>query len=87
MLKNNFSFKFLAVAASIVLAGSHLYIMDNRGTTVVVKLGRTFKQVAMNTLEHLNTENRQEITNSTPIFEGKRMYYRGEENLYCIEGP
>ncbi len=28
----------------------------------------------------------QECTmTSTPIFEGKRMYFRGQENLYCIE--
>ena len=25
-----------------------------------------------------------EVTMSTPIFEGNRIYIRGEQNLYCV---
>jgi len=30
-------------------------------------------------------EQQESTIASAPIFEGKRMYYRGQENLYCIE--
>jgi outer membrane protein assembly factor BamB len=71
--------------ASVTLAGKQLYVMNNRGTTIVFKPGRRFIQEAKNTIQHLYTrENVQEVTNSTPIFEGRRMYYRGLQNLYCI---
>lgn len=72
-------------AASLTFAGKHIFVMDNRGTTIVFEPGPTFKPIAKNTLSHMiGTENRQEVTQSTPIFEGKRIYYRAEEMLYCI---
>ena len=51
--------------------------------------GRTFKPVARNRLEYATSTNwrpRQEATMTNPIFEGGRMYYRGECAVYCI-GP
>ncbi len=72
------------VAASLTLAGKHLYVMANRGETIVCKPGRAFEQEAKNTIESVGRDGRQEITESTPIFDGDRMYYRGEYNLYCI---
>lgn len=79
--------KGAGVAASLALAGKYIYVMDNRGVAIVFEPGRKFRQVAKNHLEHVYTrENNQEVTNSTPIFDGQRMYYRGYENLYCI-GP
>ena len=72
------------VAASLALAGGHLYCLDNRGETIVFEPGRSFRQVARNVIEDLGREGRAEVTNGTPVFEGPRMYLRGEHNLYCV---
>jgi len=79
----------VGVAASVTLGGKHLYVMDNQGTCVVFKPGREFKKVAVNRIE--NTVRRpwpmrpqEEIGYSPPVFDGKRMYLRGEHYLYCI---
>jgi outer membrane protein assembly factor BamB len=60
---------------SMVLAGPYLYASNNEGETVVIKPGREYQEVARNTLEPFT---------STPVFSGKRMYVRGQANLYCI---
>jgi outer membrane protein assembly factor BamB len=60
---------------SLVLAGPFLYASNNDGDTVVIKPGREYQEVARNTLEPFT---------STPVFSGKRMYVRGQANLYCI---
>ena len=46
------------------------------GSIVVVKPGRTYEQVARNTVE--------KSLRSTPIFEGTRVYVRAPEHLYCF---
>jgi hypothetical protein len=60
---------------SLVLAGPYLYASNNEGETVVIKPGREYQEVAHNTLEPFT---------STLVFSGKRMYVRGQANLYCI---
>ena len=55
--------------------------MDNQGTTLVIQLGR---EVARNFLAELRDGKEQAQFNSTPIFEGARMYYRTPGHLYCI---
>jgi outer membrane protein assembly factor BamB len=76
-------------ASSPTLAGKYIYIWGNQGTCLVLQPGRTFKQVARNRLENSSTSlyrPRQEATMTNPVFEGERMYYRGECAVYCI-GP
>ncbi|HEY3318877.1 MAG TPA: PQQ-binding-like beta-propeller repeat protein [Planctomycetota bacterium] len=77
-------------SCSPTLGGQHIYICDNQGTAVVLEPGREFKQVARNRLEQMwfryGEWSRQECTVSSPVFVGKRMYYRGEVSLYCVEG-
>lgn len=76
------------VCASVALGGKNIYVMDNRGNTIVFKPGRQFEQVARNTIEdnlpRRIPDNPQELTQSTPAFDGGCIYIRGEENLYCI---
>ena len=60
---------------SIALAGKYLYVSGSSGTTAVLEPGRTYKEVARNTLEPFR---------SSPVFVGRRMYIRGMKNLYCI---
>jgi len=76
-------------ASSPTLAGKYIYIWGNQGACLVLEPGRAFKPVARNRLENATGANwrpRQEATMTNPIFEGERMYYRGECAVYCI-GP
>jgi hypothetical protein len=58
--------------------------MDNQGTTLVLQPGREYKQVTENFLAELKDGKEQAQFNSTPIFEGERMYYRTPGYLYCV---
>lgn len=74
------------MGSSPTLAGKYIYLFGNQGVTLVIEPGRTFKQVAKNRVESSSPASRgQETMESCPVFEGKRLYYRGSENLYCIE--
>jgi outer membrane protein assembly factor BamB len=63
------------VYPSITLAGGLLFISSDEGVTLVLEPGREYKELARNTLEPFR---------STPVFQGKRMYVRCKEHLYCI---
>ena len=87
-MHHNFGAGRGGAAASPTLGGKYIYIFGNQGSCVVLEPGRTFKQIAKNRLEqivHGQWSDRQEVTMTCPVFEGSRMYYRGEQNLYCIE--
>ena len=76
------------VTPSLVLGGRHVFAFDNQGTCIVFEPGRQFKQVARNRIATCVARrwvlDPDEIFQSAPIFEGGRMYLRGEQNLYCI---
>jgi hypothetical protein len=75
-------------AASPTLGGNYIYIWDNQNTALILEPGRTYKVLGRNRIEQLyfawGAPQRNEATNSCPVFEGKKIYYRGEVNLYCI---
>ena len=76
--------------ASPALAGKSIYLFGDRGTCIVMEPGRTFRPVARNRVENTHVIappwcGYPEQTASCPVFEGKRLYYRALENLYCIE--
>ena len=60
---------------SVTLAGMHLFLSHENGTTVVMTLGREPKLIAKNKLEPFR---------SSPVFTGKRMIVRTATHLYCI---
>jgi len=60
---------------SITLAGGNLFVSDDQGTTLVVKPGREYLELAANRLEPFR---------SNPVFAGKRLYIRGLKHLYSI---
>jgi outer membrane protein assembly factor BamB len=62
--------------ASITSAGKYIFIGIEDGTTAVLEPGQTYREVARNVLEPCR---------STPVFQGRRMYVRGLDHLYCIE--
>jgi hypothetical protein len=79
----------VGVAASVTLAGGHLFAMDNQGTVVIFEPGEAYRQVAVNRIRRQvyrpwPIRPQEEIGYSPPLFEGSRMYLRGERYLYCI---
>lgn len=60
---------------SITLAGNQLYVSSDNGTTIVLKPGREYQELARNSLETFR---------SSLVFEGKRMYVRTTKGLWCI---
>lgn len=63
---------------SITLAGDKLFVGSESGTTVVLALGRTYRELARNEVEGYR---------SSPVFAGERMYLRGFKYLYCFGSP
>lgn len=61
---------------SIVLAGGHLFVFNDVGTSLVLSPGREPRVVGRNSLP--------EGAPGTPAFAGKRIFIRGGEHLYCI---
>ena len=78
------------VGASPTLAGKYVYFLGNNGAAVVIEAGRTYRQVAKNKIESLvmarHWSQRQERFVASPVFDGRRLYLRGEGHLYAI-GP
>jgi len=74
---------------SPALGGKHLFVFGNNGGSVVIETGRAFKQVAKNKIESLvsvgHWGERQERFVSNPVFDGDRLYVRGEGHLYCLQ--
>jgi len=60
---------------NLVFAGKHLFVSGKNGMTLVIDPGNKYKEIARNTLEPFI---------ATPIFDGKRIYVRGEKTMYCI---
>ena len=91
----------MGIGASPALAGKYIYLIDSANCTIVMEPGREYKQVSKNTIEEMVPEQvsnafgekpywsaaHPEQTEASPIFDGKRLYIRGEQNLYCIADP
>ena len=61
--------------SSITLGGDHIFVSSDDGTTLVLRPGRTYEEVARNKLESFR---------SSPVLRGSRMYVRGRGHLWCI---
>ena len=62
--------------ASPVIAGDHVYMLDQAGVMHIVEVGREYKEVAESALG--------ERAVCTPAFSEGNIFIRSEENLYCI---
>jgi len=60
---------------SLVAVGGYIYAGHNNGTTVVIKAGREFKEVA---------QNRTDPYQSTLVFHNNRIYIRTMKGVLCI---
>jgi outer membrane protein assembly factor BamB len=78
------------VGASLALAGGRLYVLGNNGAALVLAPGRVYRQIAKNKIESAvmvgHWAERQERFVANPVFDGRRLYLRGEGHLYAI-GP
>ncbi len=88
-IHHNFDSGRGGASSSPTLAGKFIYIFGDQGACLVIEPGRTYRQVAKNRVEYIafpgHWRERQEITMSCPVFEGRRMYYRADANLHCVE--
>ena len=71
------------------MIGPHVFLCDNQGTTVVIKPGREYKEVARNRLDtildrHLPLPAQETLAYAPPITDGWNLFLRGERYLYCI---
>ena len=60
---------------SLTLAGEHLFVSGQGGTTVVFAPGSTPREIGRNKIEKFR---------SCPVFHGERLYLRTYKNLYCF---
>jgi outer membrane protein assembly factor BamB len=63
---------------SLALAGSLLYLGNDKGDMLVLEPSREFKTVGRNELP--------EGSGASPVFDGPNVFLRGGETLYCV-GP
>ncbi|HUR44407.1 MAG TPA: PQQ-binding-like beta-propeller repeat protein [Candidatus Saccharimonadales bacterium] len=87
---NRYNRYLYGVAASPTLAGQHIFITDDAGYTHIFERGPRIKETRRNIIENIHLSGlggnpcKQESFYTSPVFEGQRMYLRGEEYLYCI---
>ncbi len=74
--------------ASPTLAGTQVYIFDNTGSSLLFEPGREFKEAGRNIIENQVFSDwkdyKQEMFYASPIFDGRALYLKGSEYLYCI---
>jgi len=63
------------IYASVTLAGKHIFVASENGTTLVLKPGREYAEIGRNQLKGCY---------GSPIFDGTHMIARGKSHLYCI---
>jgi outer membrane protein assembly factor BamB len=87
---NRYNRYLYGVAASPTLAGRNIYITDDAGYTHIIPPGPRLIDSGRNVIENIHLSSlggnpcKQESFYTSPFFEGKTMYLRGEEYLYCI---
>lgn len=79
----------IGVAAGPTLGGNHVYVVDNQGVCVVIEPGPEAKVAAVNRIETViqrrwPVPTQEILSNGAPVFDGERIYLRGEKHLYCI---
>jgi outer membrane protein assembly factor BamB len=92
--KNGYSRKStgMGIGASPAFAGKYIYMIDSANCMIVMAPGREYKQIAKNTIDctvpdwetRYYAGSHHEQTEASPIFDGSRIYIRGEQFLYCV---
>jgi outer membrane protein assembly factor BamB len=83
----------MGMGASISIAGKYIYMIDSAGCVLVMEPGREYKEVAHNNIDETIPEGweikhwvgpHHEQFEATPVFDGSRIYFRGEQYIYCV---
>jgi hypothetical protein len=88
----------MGIGSSPAKAGKNIYMIDSANCTLVLEPGREYKELSKNSIDEIvpaqqsNTfgtknywmDQHQEQTEASLIFDGNRLYIRGEQNIYCI---
>ncbi|HEY3319164.1 MAG TPA: PQQ-binding-like beta-propeller repeat protein [Planctomycetota bacterium] len=80
-------------AASPTLGGKNVYLTDNSGYTIILKPGPLYEELGRNILENISPSTwsgnacKQEAFYTSPVFNGKDLFLKGEEYLYCMREP
>jgi RNA polymerase sigma factor (sigma-70 family) len=79
----------VGICTGPTLAGKYIHIRDDQSQTLVIAPGPQYKELAKNVLwepqPHGNPqETNQQEAQSSPFYEGGRIYYRTQGFLYCI---
>jgi hypothetical protein len=85
------TYNAIGVGASAALGGKYIYVVDNQGCCAVYEPGPSPRRLAYNRIETIVVRDwpwcPQEILSNGPlVFDGNRIFQRGEQYLYCI-GP
>jgi outer membrane protein assembly factor BamB len=67
------------LAASPLLAGNNLLLLDENGKACIAEVGAEFKQLGGGSLG--------DVFWATPAVSGNALYMRGVESIYCIRSP
>lgn len=65
-----------SVYSSLTACGDHIYVPSREGTTVVIKAGPEYQEVAINVLD--------DTFDASPVIVDGELYLRGWKHLYCI---
>src|SRR5688572_26334581 len=63
--------------SSMVLAGENIYVLNQSGTTLIIKAKPTFELVGVNSIGN-------ELTNASHAFSDGEIFIRTHEHLWCI---
>jgi hypothetical protein len=63
-------------SGSPIIAGNHLYLVNEEGSTFVVSLGEKIELIATNEIK--------DTIQCTPAVSGGKIFLRSDSNLYCI---
>ena len=67
------------LAASPLLVGDNLLLLDENGKACIAAVGAEFKQLGSGSLD--------DVFWATPAVSGNSLYLRGVESIYCIRNP
>jgi outer membrane protein assembly factor BamB len=83
----------MGLGASPAVGGKLIYLIDSAGCTIVMEPGREYKEIAKNNIDEIVPEGwepshwigpHHEQTEASLVFDGSRIYIRGEQYIYCV---
>lgn len=83
----------VGIGSSPAMAGKNIFVLDSVGCMTIFEPSREYKQIAQNNIDYTVPESweikhwtgpHHEQFEACPVFEGGRIYIRGEQFMYCV---